>query len=176
MNMKGKMHMTSRKINILTGGVFALAVIVLAFVMFLMFRDDNHSEPDVLHIGWLTLAHDEAKTTALQEIFMDAIDAAGCSDEFKSVEIFDILTTEDMLDGAIFGRSDYQLFLMPSARGERYLEQEFFDICVDFTDAQPLIDAGIEGHSFCLIDWESMNKAPKGQTDKLLAILEAIKA
>lgn len=175
MNTKGKMHTTSRKINILTGGAFALAIIVLAFVMFLMLRDDNHSEPDVLHIGWLTLAHNESKTAALQGIFMEAIETSGCSDTFKSVEIYDILTTEDMLDGAIFGNSDYQLFLMPSARGESFLEQEFFDICVDFTDAQPLLDAGIEGHSFCLIDWESMNKAPKGQTDKLLAILEAIK-
>lgn len=175
MNMKGKIHMTSRKINILTGGVFALAIIVLAFVMFLMLRDDSQSEPDVLHIGWLTNAHNEAKTAALKEIFMEAIETSGCSDKFKSVEVYDILTTEDMLDGAIFGNSDYQLFLMPSARGEKYLEQEFFDICVDLTDAQQLIDSGVEGHSFCLIDWESVNKAPKGQTDKLLAILEAIK-
>lgn len=165
----------SKTSKILCAGAFALAVIVLAFVMYLMFRDDSRSEPDVMHIGWITIAHNEAKTAALQDIFMEAIENAGYSDEFKSVEIYDILSTEKMFDGAIFGNSDYQMFLMPSAMGERYLENEFFDICVDFTDAQPLIDAGIEDHSVCLIDWESVNKAPKGQTDKLLAILEAIK-
>lgn len=165
----------SRKSKFLCAGAFALAVIVLGFVMYLMFRDDSQSEPDVLHIGWITIAHNEAKTLALQEIFTEAIENAGCSDEFKSVEIYDILSTEKMLDGAIFANSDYQMILMPSAMAERYLENEFFDICINLTDAQPLIDAGIEDHSICLIDWESVDKAPEGQTDRLLAILEAIR-
>lgn len=167
--------MMSRKSKLLCIAAFLAAALILGYIFYLMARDDStRVDPDVLHVGWITPLHDDEKSAALEEIFLKAIQDAGYADEYQSVEVYDIPLVQGFDPATVLADSGHQMMLVPSSMGNAYLENEYVDFMFDFSDSESFLDAGIEDHGVCMIDWESYNKAPKGQTDKFLAILNAI--
>lgn len=165
----------SKKSILLCIAAFAAAALVLAYIGYLMFRDDStRVAPDVLHVGWITPLHDDEKTAALEEIFLKAVQDSGYGDVIKEVEVYDIPLVRGFDPATVLADSGHQLVLVPCQMGNAYLENDYVDYMFDFSETQSFLDAGIEDHGICMIDWESYNKAPKGQTDKFLAILNAI--
>lgn len=165
----------SKKSILLCIAAFLAAALVLAYAGYRLFRDDStRVDPSVLHVAWITPLHDDEKTAALEQIMLKAVQDSGYSDVIHEVEVYDIPLVRGFDPATVLADSGHQLMLVPSSMGNAYFENEYVDFMFDFSDSQVFLDAEIEDHGVCLIDWESYGKAPKGQTDKFLAILNAI--
>lgn len=170
--------MMSKKDKFLCVGAFGAAFIVLSIVALLMLRDGSQIDPYTMRVAWVTADQDwHVKSVVLESAFQEALESSGYSDEIEDARArISNLSLDSTLDPAIaFAVPDYQMVLTPLSMGENYLANEYVDFLVDLSDSQALLDAGLEDHCVCLIDWESVNKAPEGQTDRLLAILEELK-